>query len=263
MRKILFSDLDGTVIDGEQLISKKDLEMLHKMRQAEHLLVFCTSRNKLEADTVMKQHELPYDYLILNNGTQIVSNHGEELFSMPFSYNLGMQILEYCQYLRDYYVYFYDSKRHLSCGILNGITLAYDGTEYFPMNSNLIAEAGKSEAFDMIGIKFRTSKPEFSKMFRIAHDIKCVFENRVEVSLNTPSLSITPNGQSKGSGLQKLVRLLPKDFETYSIGDSINDISMFEAANHSFTFFRCSNLLKTNADQCVNYVYEVIEKILL
>ena len=81
MQKIVFCDLDKTLIFGNHLHSPKDLESLRKFRRSGNLLVYCTVRNKAEADSVIRQFSLPYDYLILNNGSRIEDAYGTELFS--------------------------------------------------------------------------------------------------------------------------------------------------------------------------------------
>ena len=81
MQKILFCDLDKTLIFGNHLHSPKDLESLREFQRSGNLLVCCTARNKAEADSVIQKFSLPYDYLILNNGSRIEDAYGTELFS--------------------------------------------------------------------------------------------------------------------------------------------------------------------------------------
>lgn len=262
MKKILFSDMDGTVIDGNQLLSNKDLEMLCKMRAAGHLVVFCTGRNHLEAMTAIEQHKLPYDYLILNNGSHIICNNGVELFKRTIPQELGLKILNFCINLKDYYVYFYNAERNLNCGILNGVTMGYDGDSYTSLDTQFMEEAGNAADFDIISIKPLNPKQSFSKLVGISNQIHDAFGRDVEITLNASFLDLTPIGQTKGTGLCKLVSLLNEDFETYCIGDSYNDISMFQSVKYSYTFNRCSYEIKKEVNACVDYVYEAIDDIL-
>lgn len=90
MRKILFCDIDGTLVHGDSLYSLRDWEALGRMRKAGHLIVYCTARNRREAYSVIQRFHLPYDYLILNNGSQIEDRAGLELYNHPLSHDSGI-----------------------------------------------------------------------------------------------------------------------------------------------------------------------------
>ena len=117
MQKILFCDLDKTLIFGNHLHSPKDLESLRKIRRSGNLLVYCTVRNKAEADSVIRQFSLPYDYLILNNGSRIEDAYGTELFSRMIPAAAGMEILRLCHGFPGVCVYFYDAKGKRNCSL--------------------------------------------------------------------------------------------------------------------------------------------------
>ena len=70
-------------------------------------------------------------------------------------------------------------------------------------------------------------------------------------TLNMHYLDITPSGCTKGTGISNLVSLLNEDVVSYAIGDSYNDISMFEHADHGYTF-----------NKQVDYLSELIDEML-
>lgn len=49
MKKILFCDMDGTIIDLDGLLYPPDKEKVEKLHQAGHLFAFNTGRNYEEA----------------------------------------------------------------------------------------------------------------------------------------------------------------------------------------------------------------------
>ncbi|MDD8048345.1 MAG: HAD hydrolase family protein [Thomasclavelia sp.] len=69
---------------------------------------------------------------------------------------------------------------------------------------------------------------------------------------------VTASGCNKGSGLKHLCEILG-NVQSYAIGDSTNDITMFEAASNAYTFNRVEEDIKAYTDKQVDYVYEVIE----
>ena len=48
--KILFSDLDGTLVNGQQLLSFKNIEMMKELQKQGHIMVICTGRNIKEIE---------------------------------------------------------------------------------------------------------------------------------------------------------------------------------------------------------------------
>lgn len=263
MKKILFSDMDGTVIRGPELICPKDREAMYRLQKEGHLLAFCTGRNEQNAMTEIRRHDLPFDYLILNNGAHILSHDGKELFKRVIPRDAGLQILDYCKDIPDHFVYFYNPEKKMSCKNRNGLAFQNTGTAEIPLGVSFMEEANRASCFDIMSVIPLLPDPDPDELAEIAARIRQLFGDTVESTINTIYLDITPKGQTKGSGLKNLSSMLDKDVETYCIGDSFNDLSMFRAADHSFTFNRCDPAIRKEADTCVDYVYEVIEQYIL
>ncbi len=263
MKKILFSDMDGTVIHGSRLICPRDRDSMYHLQTEGHLIAFCTGRNEQDALAAIRQHNLPFDYLVLNNGAHILSSTGKELFKRVIPGDIGVQILDYCKDIPDHFVYFYNPEKKLSCKCRNGLAVQHDGVSEIPLGICFMEEARQAPCFDIMSVIPLLPNPDAGELTEIAANIRQRFGDVVEATINTIYLDITPKGQTKGSGLKNLAALLGGDVETYCIGDSFNDISMFHAADHSFTFNRCEPSVQKEADTCVDYVYEVIEKYML
>lgn len=78
MKKILFSDIDGTIANDNLPITYKDQEAVKKLRTQGHYFSFCTGRNIQETKLVTPHFE--YDYLVLNNGAMIVDQNDQVLY---------------------------------------------------------------------------------------------------------------------------------------------------------------------------------------
>ena len=48
MIKMLFSDMDGTIIDFNEMKHEHDKEMLEELKKQGHLIALCTGRNFME-----------------------------------------------------------------------------------------------------------------------------------------------------------------------------------------------------------------------
>ena len=262
MRKILFCDIDGTLVHGDSLYSLRDWEALGRMRKAGHLIVYCTARNRREAYSVIQRFHLPYDYLILNNGSQIEDRAGLELYNHPLSHDLGMEILRFCRNYLGYYLYFQGSGEKTDCGIRNELADCVS-SETEERGEKAFWEAAKrAEAYNMIGIKPYGKNAKLSKLVGIAGDIRQRYGAEVKVSLNTLSLAVTAKAQTKATAMVKFLSFMGQPLKVYCIGDSCNDTCMFCQADRSFAFFRSQQWVRASADALVGYVCEAVDQIL-
>lgn len=201
MKKILFSDIDGTLVNGDQPISSKDQEAIKKLREKGHYFSFCTGRNIQETKIITPYFE--YDYLVLNNGAMIVDQQDQVLYRKQIKNEIAKEILNESMQKYPYLNYtFFDGKQ--TYGFINEKT--------------------------------------------------CKLTNVVYLDITVDC--------TKGTGLQKLCSLFKEDVTSYCIGDSFNDLDMFEKANHAYTFNRVEKEIKEKTKNQVDYVYEVIDAML-
>ena len=197
MKKILFSDIDGTIAKGNLPITYKDQEAVKKLRTQGHYFSFCTGRNIQETKLVTPHFE--YDYLVLNNGAMIVDQNDQVLYRKQIKNEIA-------------------------------IVCAFHPQEKL----DEILEIQKQIHQKYVGI---------------------------HATLNVVYLDITVDC-TKGSGLKKLCSLLDQEVISYCIGDSYNDLDMFEKADHAYTFNRVEKQIKEKTEKQVDYVYEVINDML-
>lgn len=255
MRKILFCDVDGTILRDGERISLEDWKALNKARDAGCLLVFCTSRNRESAREVLRRCRLSYDCLIANNGSRIEDFQENLLFHKTFSHQTGIELLQDCLGLGKYEISFYDPGRNREFILGKEEKWDWQETEFF-------REAQKTEAFEMVSVKMPKEARVHLKFVRIGNQIRGRFGRNIQVSLNTFSLDMTPGWQSKGTGVLNLLWMLGGNYETASIGDSSNDVSMFEITDCSYTFRHCENWVKDRAGCQVDSVCEAVERFL-
>ena len=81
--KILFTDLDGTLLDDKKNVSNDDLAAINEMLEAGHRLVIATGRPLYSAKVVAKELDLYRGgiYLAASNGGVIFDCGKEEIIS--------------------------------------------------------------------------------------------------------------------------------------------------------------------------------------
>ena len=231
---------------------------MEKLHQAGHLFAFNTGRNYEEALRSTNKLDLYYDYLVLNNGAHIVDRNDQELFKRVISKQAGIDIIEHCLKYDDMWIYFYDGKKTL--GYLRGQTYIYDevGRSIVTNEHDFIKEYPNVEEFDIIAIN--QDNQQIDEVLKIQKYIDEHYADEAHGTLNMHYLDITPSGCTKGTGISNLVSLLNEDVVSYAIGDSYNDISMFEHADHGYTFNRADELIKKHSDKQVDYLSELIDE---
>ena len=77
-------------------------------------------------------------------------------------------------------------------------------------------------------------------------------------------IDIVPLGCSKGNGIKYIAKQeFIKDDYIYTIGDSWNDVTMFNITKNSFTFHHVEEELKEHAAYLVDSVADCIEEHIL
>lgn len=258
MKKILFSDIDGTILDEFKPISKKDQEAITRLRKEGHCFAFCTGRNYQETKVI--SHFFEYDYMVLNNGAMIVDKDDQVLLRKQVKNDTAKKIFRRCFQKYPYLNYsFYDGNHtYIYFGKDNTCVLTKNGFEKIDDDFVELFE-NMEDDFDI----FCANHPD-GKLDEILEIQKYIDENYegVHGTLNTKFLDITVDHCSKGTGLLELAALFDEEVETYCIGDSYNDISMFQTAMHPYTFKRVEDEVKKHTEKQVDYVYELIEDML-
>ncbi len=256
--KLLSSDMDGTIIEHQSVRSSQDAQMLHRLREAGHLIAFNTGRNEQEAKAVVDAHNFIYDYLILNNGGHIVDQYGNTLFKKVIPYEIGKDIIELC-IKSGVHVFFYTGERTL--GFHKGVTYLHTGMGQSILEDvDFVEEYSKGNDFYIIAC--HQDNNEVDLLTEIQNQVKAMYGEFANGCLNTCYLDITPIGCTKGTGVDVINQLHNNTLVTYGVGDSFNDIDMFKHVDHAFTFHGVDDQIKLHASHQVEYVYEVIEKIL-
>lgn len=257
--KILFSDMDGTIINQEGILHDNDRILMHELQQLGHKVVFNTGRNYQEALFVLNKHAFPYDYLVLNNGAHIVDKAGKELFKKHIPEQVGKGIIEHCLTYPEVWTFFYTGEKTI--GYFNGKTYEHTSDGINENKAiNFIEEYQKMGDFNIIALN--QDNHEVDYLLKIQEFITKTYGQEAAGCLNTEYLDITAAGCTKGTGVEKLTKGLGQDIESYCIGDSFNDISMFETANYAYTFHHVNTEISKYTDKQVAYVHELISDML-
>jgi Cof subfamily protein (haloacid dehalogenase superfamily) len=261
-RRIVFLDVDGTLVDHDQQISPAVAEAVGLARARGHLLFLCTGRSPVEIPTIVT--DLGFDGVISAGGGFI--EHGGELVArstMPaqavdeLSQLFGALGVEYAMQA---YEGVYPSEGllerltpifarigiHLDHEEGEGARMAREFTYRGPAPRDAIAKVsffGEHETTyarvrDAVGYRFHV----------ITGTIPYLGEAGGEVTLA---------GINKGSAVVRLVERLGMSMaDTVAIGDSVNDLEMFDVVALGIAMGNADAAVKARADEITSSVHE-------
>lgn len=258
MKKILFSDVDGTLFRSGKSLSIKNDEALRYFQKAGHKIAICTGRNYFEMQSVLRKTHFVYDYLVLNNGALIMDHEGRVLYEKKISFSTGKAIIERIRQESHMWSWFCDGHKNLGRNdtICKEVSLERDHQD---VDISCFESYLQSDHFQIICLNQENQQIDRTK--EVAAWVEAHFSDEVTCFFNEYFVDIVPSGCSKGSGIDRLLSLLPETFDQIlAIGDSYNDESMIERADIGATFTYAPQEIQEKADVVVDYVYELLEK---
>ena len=269
-KKILFLDLDGTLLNDKKEITNENLAAIEKAIDAGHAVVVTTGRPKAGITAQVKAMKLdrPGCYAIAANGATIYNTYTDELI-----YENGVP-REYLRYaFEEAYKFGVYPQTYTHDGVLAERDTAelHYYCDLIKMTYEIVEDVSSAIDYDPIKILF-IHLDDRSKLeaFR-AHMEEWYQERKLEVFFSCDRhLECLPQGVNKGSGVRFLSEYLGVSYEnTLAAGDAENDISMLQAVaipcvmkNARSEMYQYGKYITEN-DNNHSGIAEIIEKFML
>lgn len=258
--KVLASDLDGTLFTEGEII-KDNLNALKELKNAGNKFVISTGRTVEGVNKILDKYQLDYDYLSLCNGGLIIDKENNTIFDKWIDAEILNNIINDYQGLKDTLIYYDNLKETV---LLQNDNADKDKLKKFMSYFTKVIKldkskklADKSKIISVFGIDDNIDRIE-----KIKNEIVSNYGEFVEVYRNQTAIDIVPKGCSKGNALLHILELegIHKD-KLFVVGDSYNDVSMFNVTKNSYTFNRAEEDVKKSANNCIDFVHQVINEI--
>ncbi|MBN2662648.1 MAG: HAD-IIB family hydrolase, partial [Bacteroidales bacterium] len=248
--KIVFTDLDGTLLNNQNRISDIDLLTLDLLKQKHIITVVATGRNLFSTKKVLTNN-LPFDYLIYSTGVAITNFKTKELIkSYRFSINNTIAIVDFLVSQKlNFFMHFPVPKNHNF--LYNYIKEDTDFKERFEIYSDFSAPLTNSNkkisaSQFVIVLPYDLNKYNFL-VDKLNKSFSCISIIRATSPLNNKHiwLEIYPKKVNKGYAAQKLCNVLGvSNNEIIAIGNDYNDEAMLEIAGKAFVVDNSPDYLK-------------------
>lgn len=252
-KRILFFDIDGTLIDEEMdIVPESAKAALCEAKKNGHLLFICSGRCKVIIPEEVIN--LGFDGIVGGCGTYI-EIEGQQAFHHTLSGELQKQVIQDLQ------------KYHID-GVLEGKDCSAFRHDYWmPVVKSIFAENGKfatNRSFTARTQCFWEEEFSFDKMalwFDESSDMESFrgkYESQFDFILRDPTFyEVVPKGISKATGIHYVCDKLGMDMSrTIAFGDSANDISMLQCVNFSVAMGGGNPILFDRVDYVTSPVME-------
>lgn len=239
MIRLIASDLDGTILKDDHTIPEDNLKAIDNLQKNNIPFVVCSGKTYSVSKDICKN--LHASYGIFGNGNQIINlETGEEIerrilsldeiktcFSVIQKYNLHVHAYTENSIITQKLMYM-----DLRSSILFPNTIKFEIVDsvldYIKKENPIILKLVISSSSNLTKIKEELEKVT---NLSIMHINKTGIYKDTIINKEYEYLDISPFEVSKGSALNKLKTYLNLEKEdVLSIGDNINDITMFESS---------------------------------
>jgi len=248
-RRLISTDLDGTIVFNGS-IPLRDREAMARWRADGNLLVINTGRSVSALEHVVVPMGLEFDNAILYTGAAVVDENIRVRCSTALPPGVVEDILDFVEGAPGVTVF--------TTGLDEDL-LIYDTIGSGSELLTLFRPATRREldGREVIGVPMRFTDSEMAS--RTETYLRRRWEGQAVGFRNQDFIDVVPASASKGEGLRQLVASLSESpaqapasdladdssasgeaeppvepIETWSIGDSWNDISMHQVADHSY-----------------------------
>lgn len=231
-KRMLFMDLDGTLLDDRKEITPGNRQALEKALSRGHGVIITTGRPLKSAMDQARKLGLdkPGCFLIAYNGAMIYDwEKGQQLFARTLDIPTVLEIFDYVN-SRGFHLQTYDTWQVLvekRCD--NAIIRDY--CDRIIMDFRVIGDVHcdlREEPVKVLIIEPR----DRAGIVQLQREIEQRLAGKVDTFFSNPAyLEVVPAGMNKGEAVKMLCRLMDVPIENaVAVGDAANDLSMIEAA---------------------------------
>ncbi|MFV0394442.1 MAG: HAD-IIB family hydrolase [Coprobacillaceae bacterium] len=248
--KILASDFDGTLY-VDNTISEENMEAIKKFQDAGNWFGLCTGRVLMGVERCAK--DIDFDFYILNTGSVVLDKKKEDITRHGFPVEIADEIGEMA-YKKADIMLFYENNAY-SYKVFNN--KRGKGELTFTVLTSF-KETGAKQ-LESLSIIFDTEKEaeEFAAIINEKYPGICSAHQNVD------AVDVVAPNCSKATGIDDIQKYYNLDRnDIYVIGDSYNDIVMFEAVENSFSFPYAPKNVQDKAKYIVKDIAEAIDMML-
>lgn len=254
MNKIIICDLDGTLLDAKGQLASETIKKVNEFIDSGGTFIIATGRLDHDIVYIEKKLGVRGSYRISQNGAIIKSQYNELLWKQELESITANEIVSLLNKnnlrveISDAYYRYFPSPR--------GAGNVAEFVDHSIVDPDFNKKIGK-DIFPTLLLAFGTEE-----IFQnITNFIDKDYGQEVDTIMTSSStLEVLSKGVSKGSAIKKILKDQHlKSNRICAIGDSENDVSMFEIADYAYTISTASENIQNEADDVYSTVGDCID----
>ncbi|MBQ9480054.1 MAG: HAD family phosphatase [Selenomonadaceae bacterium] len=243
MIKIIFSDMDGTLLDDHsRLPADFDALMLELKARG---VIFAPASGRQYFSLLRSFPKYRDEFLFVAENGTLVMHHDKEIFSKPMSRADADAVLDFAAQWDDIFAVFCGKRSAYYLASKADPNLMLEFEKYFTKNTAVDSFADvddeplKISVFDITARAAQTTYPA----------LHARFNGPLQVDLSSNQwVDVMSAGVSKGVAVQNVQRLLKiKPDECAAFGDYLNDVTMLKSVGYGFAMANAHPDLKALA----------------
>lgn len=246
MRGLIFSDIDGTIMPDEKVISKYTAEAIRNLDKYGYGFVLVTGKNRQKTEEVARAYG-GSRYIITSNGGEVFDClERKVIYIVPIERKVVEKLYNKAKKLNVRFILNVDADFRFTTELKHN-----DGSERLLTSLDEVFNS-----YNVVGGLFDNIPEEFIpeiKAYIIEADTVDIANQRVDNIRNFVDFNSVY--ADKGVAIRKLIKYLNVDYEkTISIGNERNDVEMFSATHTSVTVKNAPKEIKQMVDKVVDSV---------
>ncbi|MBQ7105435.1 MAG: HAD family phosphatase [Bacilli bacterium] len=247
MKKYIFLDIDGTLLDSKKQVSCENIKAMNELKKDEFEIVFCSGRNNDYLINLSKKTNTS-NYIISSNGSMIYNQKENKIIHadcIPF--HILKNIYNYC-------------KKNKLAITFNTDKYRYYNDFYHQEKKDIKIINNINDINNIIVTQFVVGSYNYQKMIEVKEYIDNIEELEI-VNISTTMkfkqinskdgffYDVVLKGINKGTGIDSFIKYMNiSKKDCIAIGDHINDVDMFNATEYKIAMGNGYEELKKQAD---------------
>lgn len=219
MLKLIFSDLDDTLLDSKKTVSDETINFIKGLKDTR----FIVNSGRLPYNMELIKQYIDLSNMVCGNGAYIILD-GKLIYSCCLDKKDAYELLDYA------YSKGYSPRLYLD----SGLYITEESKMLTAVKVNMVT---KTKLFDLLKNENAYKIAFYDRNVENLEDIKCYvdsIENIICEYSDSDFLECHHKDTSKGNAIEIVSKLLSiKPDEVLAIGDNENDLSMFNRGYHS------------------------------
>jgi len=246
---ILASDFDGTIYVNHKW-NPKNLEFIKEFKSKGNIFGIVTGRDLYMTKLVIEQYQIPFDFIVCNNGTVVYDENYNVLFKKTLSDEVYQKLLIDKELDESYYRVISNPDGRF---IIEGFDIKGTKNQYY---TKIISMDEAKKLKDVYQVDTKYANHDI--VLQVTETVKSNYPT-IQLHPNIETIDYAPKGTDKCHALDEVKNHFNID-EIVTIGDGLNDLKMIKKY-HGYAMINGLEEVKDEAYKVIENFYDLKDEL--